>query len=58
VRPAAALISTDVKRLIAVCPGDLAGLRDRALFWVSPAPSGVPSWWGSTSPICGLKPRA
>ena len=32
VRPAAALISTDVKRLIAVCPNDLAGLRDRALF--------------------------
>jgi integrase len=34
VRPAAALISTDVKRLIAVCPNDLAGLRDRALFLV------------------------
>jgi integrase len=34
VRPAAALISTDVKRLITVCPGDLAGLRDRALFLV------------------------
>ena len=34
VRPAAALISADVKRLIAVCPSDLAGLRDRALFLV------------------------
>ena len=34
VRPAAALISADVKRLIAVCPADLAGLRDRALFLV------------------------
>ena len=34
VRPAAALISAEVKRLIAVCPGDLAGLRDRALFLV------------------------
>jgi integrase len=34
VRPAAALISTDVKRLIAVCLSDLAGLRDRALFLV------------------------
>ena len=33
-RPAAALISADVKRLIAVCPADLAGLRDRALFLV------------------------
>jgi integrase len=34
VRPAAALISADVKRLIAVCPADLSGLRDRALFLV------------------------
>jgi integrase len=34
VRPSAALISADVKRLIVVCPGDLAGLRDRALFLV------------------------
>jgi integrase len=34
VRPAAALISADVKQLIAVCPNDLAGLRDRALFLV------------------------
>ena len=34
VRPSAALTSTEVKRLIAVCPGDLAGLRDRALFLV------------------------
>ena len=34
VRPATALISADVKRLIAVCSGDLAGLRDRALFLV------------------------
>jgi integrase len=34
VRPAAALISTDVKQLIAVCRRDLAGLRDRALFLV------------------------
>ena len=34
VRPAAALTSTEVKRLIAVCPRDLAGLRDRALFLV------------------------
>jgi len=34
VRPAAALISADVKRLIAVCPTTLSGLRDRALFLV------------------------
>ena len=34
VRPAAALTSAEVKQLIAVCPGDLAGLRDRALFLV------------------------
>jgi integrase len=34
VRPSAALISADVKRLIAVCPNDLAGLRDWALFLV------------------------
>jgi integrase len=34
VRPAAALISTDVKQLIAVCPRDLAGMRDRALFLI------------------------
>jgi integrase len=34
VRPAAALVSADVKRLVAVCPTDLAGLRDRALFLV------------------------
>lgn len=40
VRPSAAPISADVKRLTAVCPGDragpagLAGLRDRALFLV------------------------
>ena len=34
VRPAAALTSVEVRRLIAVCPGDLAGLRDRALFLV------------------------
>jgi hypothetical protein len=34
VRPAAALTSVEVKRLIAVCPGDLSGLRDRALFLV------------------------
>lgn len=34
VRPAAALTSTEVKRLIEACPADLAGLRDRALFLV------------------------
>lgn len=34
VRPAAALTSADVKRLVAVCPDNLAGLRDRALFLV------------------------
>jgi integrase len=34
VRPAAALTSTEVKRLIAVCARDRAGLRDRALFLV------------------------
>ena len=34
VRPAAALILTEVKRLNAVCPRDLAGMRDRALFLV------------------------
>jgi integrase len=34
VRPAAALISADVKRLIAVYPNDLPRLRDRALFLV------------------------
>ena len=34
VRPAAALTSAEVKQLIAVCPRDLAGLRDGALFLV------------------------
>jgi integrase len=34
VRPAAALTSVEVKQLIAVCPSDLAGRRDRALFLV------------------------
>jgi integrase len=34
VRPAAALTSAEVKRLLAVCPGDFRGLRDRALFLV------------------------
>ena len=34
VRPAAALTSAEVKRLIATCSGDLAGLRDRALLLV------------------------
>jgi len=34
VRPVAALTSVEVRRLIAICPGDLAGLRDRALFLV------------------------
>ena len=34
VRPAAALTSTEVKQLLAVCARDLAGLRDRALFLV------------------------
>ncbi len=34
VRPAAALTSVEVKQLLAVCPQDLAGSRDRALFLV------------------------
>ena len=34
VRPAAALTSAEVKQLLATCPDDLAGLRDRALFLV------------------------
>ncbi len=34
VRPAAALASPEVKRLLAACPGDLAGLRDQALLLV------------------------
>ena len=34
VRPSAALTSVEVKRLIAGCAQDLAGLRDRALFLV------------------------
>ena len=34
VRPAAALTSVEIKRLLASCAGDLAGLRDRALFLV------------------------
>ena len=34
VRPAAALTSAEVKRLIATCGADLAGLRDRALLLV------------------------
>ncbi len=34
VRPAAALTSAEIKRLLATCPDDLAGLRDRALFLV------------------------
>ena len=34
VRPAAALTSAEIKRLIATCADDLAGLRDRALFLV------------------------
>ncbi len=34
VRPAAALCSQEVKQLLDVCPTDLAGLRDRALFLV------------------------
>lgn len=34
VRPAAALISADVRWLTAVCPTNLPGLRDRALFLV------------------------
>ncbi len=34
VRPAAALCSQEVKLLLDVCPTDLAGLRDRALFLV------------------------
>lgn len=33
-RPAAALCSQEVKQLLDVCPTDLAGLRDRALFLV------------------------
>ena len=65
VRPAAALISADVKRLIAVCPGNLAGpaglaacATGRCFSSVSPAPSGARSWSASTSPICGSRPRA
>ena len=34
VRPAAALCAPEIKQLVAVCPTDLAGLRDRALFLV------------------------
>jgi integrase len=34
VRPAAALTSVEIKRLIETCAGDLRGLRDRALFLV------------------------
>ena len=34
VRPAAALCSDEVKQLLSVCPSDLAGMRDRALFLV------------------------
>lgn len=33
-RPAAALTSVEIKQLIATCPNDLAGLRDRALLLV------------------------
>ena len=65
VRPAAALISADVKQLIAVCPATWPGPRaSRACatgrcFWsVSPAPSGARSWSASTSPICGSRQRA
>ena len=34
VRPAAALCAPEIKQLVAACPADLAGLRDRALFLV------------------------
>ena len=34
VRPAAALCSDEVKQLLSVCPTNLAGLRDRALFLI------------------------
>ena len=34
VRPAAALCSDEVKQLLSVCPSDLAGLRDSALFLI------------------------
>ncbi|MDA8251355.1 MAG: site-specific integrase [Rhodospirillales bacterium] len=34
VRPAAALTSVEIKQLIATCPSDLAGIRDRALLLV------------------------
>jgi len=34
VRPAAALTSAEIKRLLATCAGDLAGVRDRAVFLV------------------------
>ena len=34
VRPAAALCAPEIKQLLGVCPKDLAGLRDRALFLV------------------------
>ncbi len=34
IRPAAALTSAEIKRLLAACRDDLAGLRDRALFLV------------------------
>ena len=34
VRPSVALISVEIRTLIATCAGDLAGLRDRALLLV------------------------
>ena len=34
VRPAAALCSDEVKQLLSVCPTNVAGLRDRALFLI------------------------
>ncbi len=34
IRPAAALCAPEIKQLLGVCPTDLAGLRDRALFLV------------------------
>jgi integrase len=34
VRPAATLCAPEIKQLVAACPSDLAGLRDRALFLV------------------------
>ena len=52
-RQAAALTSTELKKLVAACGGDTAGLRDRALLLVGFAGAfGGPSWSGSTASTC------